>query len=64
MWFRRVQELAAGPRSALRLLEAEIPGVNAPMLYIGMLFSTFCWHVEDNNLYSVNFQHLGAAKTW
>lgn len=58
------QELAKGPRSALRLLKAEIPGVNAPMLYIGMLFATFCWHVEDNHLYSVNIQHLGAAKTW
>jgi len=50
--------------SVLRLLEADIPGVTSPMLYIGMLFATFCWHVEDNYLYSINYQHLGAAKTW
>ncbi len=52
------------PASVLRLLEADIPGVTSPMLYIGMLFATFCWHVEDNYLYSINYQHLGAAKTW
>ena len=58
------QVLPKGTLSALRLLGAEVPGVNSPMLYIGMLFASFCWHVEDNYLYSVNFQHLGAAKTW
>ena len=59
-----LQVLPKGPQSALRLLESEIPGVNTPMLYLGMLFATFCWHVEDHYLYSINFQHQGAAKTW
>ena len=59
-----LQSLPKGPQSALRLLASEIPGVNTPMLYLGMLFSTFCWHVEDNYLYSINIQHQGAAKTW
>ncbi|CAN4089379.1 unnamed protein product [Withania somnifera] len=52
------------PKSALRLLANEIPGVTEPMLYIGMLFSMFAWHVEDHYLYSINYQHCGAAKTW
>eukprot|EP00775_Hariotina_reticulata_P005737 gene5737-5977_t len=50
--------------SLLRHLSGEIPGVTAPMLYIGMLFATFAWHVEDHYLYSINYHHLGAPKTW
>ncbi|XP_050232630.1 lysine-specific demethylase JMJ13 [Mercurialis annua] len=52
------------PKSILRLLETAIPGVTDPMLYIGMLFSVFAWHVEDHYLYSINYHHCGAAKTW
>ncbi|XP_018441586.2 lysine-specific demethylase JMJ13 isoform X1 [Raphanus sativus] len=51
-------------KSILRLLETSIPGVTEPMLYIGMLFSMFAWHVEDHYLYSINYQHCGASKTW
>ncbi|XP_019184182.1 PREDICTED: lysine-specific demethylase JMJ706-like [Ipomoea nil] len=52
------------PRSMFRLLENNIPGLTDPMLYIGMLFSMFAWHVEDHYLYSVNYHHCGAPKTW
>ena len=29
-----------------------------------MMFSAFCWHVEDHYLGSVNYLHAGAPKTW
>jgi hypothetical protein len=51
-------------RCVLRLLPDLIPGVTTPMLYIGMLFAHFCWHYEDNALYSINVMHAGAPKTW
>ncbi|KAL1324457.1 hypothetical protein AAHE18_13G091300 [Arachis hypogaea] len=52
------------PQSTLRLVGKEIPGITDPMLYIGMLFSMFAWHVEDHYLYSINYHHSGANKTW
>ncbi|KAG1360619.1 lysine-specific demethylase JMJ706 [Cocos nucifera] len=52
------------PNSVLRLLGEAIPGVTDPMLYIGMLFSMFAWHVEDHYLYSISYNHCGASKTW
>ncbi|KAL6911768.1 hypothetical protein ACP4OV_000573 [Aristida adscensionis] len=52
------------PNSILRLLKAAVPGITDPMLYIGMLFSMFAWHVEDHYLYSINYHHCGASKTW
>ncbi|CAK9309528.1 unnamed protein product [Citrullus colocynthis] len=57
-------KLSCLPKSVLRLLEMVIPGVTEPMLYIGMLFSIFAWHVEDHLLYSINYHHCGASKTW
>ncbi|KAE9613279.1 putative [histone H3]-lysine-36 demethylase [Lupinus albus] len=59
-----LKKLSRLPKSILRLLEMSIPGVTEPMLYIGMLFSLFAWHVEDHYLYSINYQHCGASKTW
>ncbi|XVF11095.1 hypothetical protein REPUB_Repub07fG0239900 [Reevesia pubescens] len=59
-----LKKLSRLPNSILRLLETAIPGVTDPMLYIGMLFSVFAWHVEDHYLYSINYHHCGASKTW
>lgn len=59
-----LKKLSRLPKSVLRLLGTAIPGVTEPMLYIGMLFSMFAWHVEDHYLYSINYHHCGAAKTW
>ncbi|KAF9600302.1 hypothetical protein IFM89_005888 [Coptis chinensis] len=50
--------------SLLRFMKEEIPGVTSPMVYIAMLFSWFAWHVEDHDLHSLNYMHMGAAKTW
>lgn len=50
--------------SLLRHVAEEINGVNVPWLYVGSLFTTFCWHNEDHHLYSCNYMHAGEAKTW
>ncbi|KDP30985.1 hypothetical protein JCGZ_11361 [Jatropha curcas] len=50
--------------SLLRFMKEEIPGVTSPMVYVAMLFSWFAWHVEDHDLHSLNYLHMGAGKTW
>ncbi|KAK4491535.1 hypothetical protein RD792_002287, partial [Penstemon davidsonii] len=50
--------------SVLSFEECDISGVVVPWLYIGMCFSSFCWHVEDHHLYSLNYLHWGDPKIW
>ncbi|KAL2484174.1 Lysine-specific demethylase JMJ18 [Forsythia ovata] len=52
------------PGSILRYEECDISGVVVPWLYVGMCFSSFCWHVEDHHLYSLNYLHWGDPKVW
>ncbi|KAL5578132.1 hypothetical protein UlMin_019831 [Ulmus minor] len=52
------------PGSVLCFEGSDISGVLVPWLYIGMCFSSFCWHVEDHHLYSLNFLHFGEPKVW
>ncbi|XP_024979680.1 putative lysine-specific demethylase JMJ16 isoform X5 [Cynara cardunculus var. scolymus] len=52
------------PGSLLSYESSDISGVLVPWLYIGMCFSSFCWHVEDHHLYSMNYMHFGASKMW
>ncbi len=41
-----------------------IIGFNTPYLYIGSWRTSFAFHVEDFNLYSISYLHSGAPKTW
>ena len=59
-----LNNIPSAPDSVLRHVRVGINGINVPWMYHGCLFSTFCWHNEDNYLYSVNYNHRGASKQW
>ncbi|CAK9867729.1 unnamed protein product [Sphagnum jensenii] len=59
-----LNNIARLPGSMLAFEEEDISGVVVPWLYIGMCFSSFCWHVEDHHFYSLNYMHWGAPKVW
>lgn len=61
-WNLNILPTSAG--SLLQYLSSSVTGVSVPWLYVGSMLSSFCWHNEDHYFYSINFNHLGAAKVW
>ncbi|XP_028397957.1 lysine-specific demethylase 5A-like [Dendronephthya gigantea] len=52
------------PNSVLSHVCGNISGMKVPWIYVGMCFSSFCWHTEDHWSYSINYLHWGEPKTW
>ncbi|KZS97879.1 hypothetical protein SISNIDRAFT_449471 [Sistotremastrum niveocremeum HHB9708] len=59
-----LNNMPINPDSLLRYIKSDISGMTVPWTYVGMIFSTFCWHNEDHYTYSINFMHWGETKTW
>ncbi len=59
-----LNRLPVVPNSILSSIDLDISGMKVPWLYVGMCFSTFCWHTEDHWTPSINYLHWGEPKTW
>ena len=51
-------------KNVLNHIDGDLPGITSPMLYFGSWRAAFGTHTEDLNLYSINYHHIGAPKSW
>jgi histone demethylase JARID1 len=52
------------PGALTCLLKSKINDMTTPWFSIGMCFSAFSWHTEDQYAYSIDYMHFGDTKTW
>lgn len=52
-----LNNLPVQDESVLCHINADISGMKVPWIYVGMCFSSFCWHNEDHWSYSINYLH-------
>ena len=50
--------------NVIECLSERIEGLHSPFLYFGSWGTSFPWHTEDYDLYSLNYNHFGAPKIW
>lgn len=65
-WDQTIWNLWQFP-SPLKTLHSQgrwLPGISGSYIYYGSKFTCFAWHIEDWCLYSANYLHWGAPKTW
>ena len=56
---------ASGEKSSLLgALKDDVAGVTTPFLEVGSTFSSTTWRREEHNMYSITYNHWGAAKLW